>query len=170
MGRPNNCRACNRPKRPNGKRFAKRKGYCTCGRNTKMTEKTLKKLERGFMLGLSDEKSCKYAEISTTTLYNYQKQNPEFKEKKDWLKETPDIIAKETVIKSLETDLNSAWKWVERRDPTLVPKSKNENKSTVKIESNLDPNDMSEEEHEALKKLREARRKRLEQKVKEMDS
>lgn len=92
------------------------------GRPPVVDDAVLHKLEEVFALGGSDAEACLYANISTSTLYNYQKDNPDFLERKNELKQTPILLARQTVVKSLKTDINSAWKMVERKDPDLHPK------------------------------------------------
>jgi hypothetical protein len=69
------------------------------GRPTIMTPETLQKLEDAFALGCTDLEACVYADISKSTLYNYQEQHPEFVERKEELKEHPVLLARQTVIK-----------------------------------------------------------------------
>ena len=94
------------------------------GRPTIITQDVLNKLEEVFALGGTDKEACLYANISHQTLYNYQDKNPEFVERKEALKETPLLKARRTVEKSLENDVNSAWKYVERKDKELHPQQK----------------------------------------------
>lgn len=84
------------------------------GRPTSMTPETIDKLEEIFALGGSDEEACFYANIGKSTLYNFQKENPEFVERKESLKETPILKARRTVIASLN-DPNHAFKFLERK-------------------------------------------------------
>lgn len=84
------------------------------GRPTIMTPETISKLEEIFSLGGSDEEACFYADIGKTTLYNYQKEFPEFVERKEALKETPILKARRTVVKALE-DPSHAFKFLERK-------------------------------------------------------
>lgn len=84
------------------------------GRPTKMTPETLKKLEEVFALGGSDLEACFFANISPQILYTYQKNNPEFLERKEALKETPVLKARTTVIKSLDNPENAKW-YLERK-------------------------------------------------------
>ena len=76
------------------------------GRPTKMTELTVKKLEEAFSLGCSDVEACFYAGISKQTLYSYQEQNPEFIDRKEALKKNPVLLARQSVIKGMESDPN----------------------------------------------------------------
>ncbi|HHA8721461.1 TPA: phage terminase large subunit [Streptococcus pneumoniae] len=81
------------------------------GRPTKMTQGTLRKLEELFVRGLSDEEACLLADIGTTTLYDYCKENPEFSERKELLKQRVKIRAKLNISKAIEdgdTDLSKA--------------------------------------------------------------
>lgn len=84
------------------------------GRPTVMTEDVLHKLEEAFALGCTDLEACLYADISKTVLYNYQKEHPEFVERKEELKEKPVLKARTTVVKSLD-DPNHAFKYLERK-------------------------------------------------------
>lgn len=165
MARPKKCGKCSKPKRPKGKKYKNLEGYCECGRETVMDERTLHKLEDAFSFGMSDENACAYAEIGTTTLYNYQKKNPKFVERKAMLKRKPNLIAQETIVNSLK-DPNHAWKWMERKDPEFKPKT--EVKHTGAVEMIETEEEMSEEEKQAVELLRMARKKRLENKTKSM--
>lgn len=84
------------------------------GRPTIMTPEIISKLEEVFSIGGSDEEACFYAGIGKSTLYNYQKGNPEFVERKEALKERPILKARQTVVKSLD-DPNHAFKFLERK-------------------------------------------------------
>jgi len=164
MARPKHCKRCNKPKRPKGNKFKDKPGYCECGRPTVMTEDMIAKLKDAFSNALSDRQACAYVGIAASVLYNYQLANPKFKEQKERLKLMPDIQAKQTIVKSLK-EINSAWKWAERRDPDLKPISKIEHESTVEIINNTD--EITPEEKSAIELLRVARRKRIEQRAKE---
>lgn len=86
------------------------------GRPTVMTEEVLRKLEYAFMRGLTDIEACLYADIGTTTLYDYCKENPEFAERKEALKKHPTAKARLNVTEAIEkgdADL-SKW-WLERK-------------------------------------------------------
>ena len=82
-----------------------------------MTDEVLKKLEEVFLLGGTDTEACLFASIAPKTLYNYQKENPEFLQRKEQLKETPFLKARKTIIESLG-DPNYAYKYMERKKRT----------------------------------------------------
>ena len=87
------------------------------GRPTVMTEAVLQKLEYGFLKGLTDEQCCVYAEISTSTLYNYCNENPEFLERKEQLKNNPSVKAKLNIVEAIEEGNVDISKWyLERRE------------------------------------------------------
>jgi hypothetical protein len=87
----------------------------TIGRPTLMTPETLRRLDEAFMLGCSDLEACLFADISKSTLYNYQNDNPEFVERKEKLKENPILTARTSVLKNLSTNPELALKFLERR-------------------------------------------------------
>lgn len=99
------------------------------GRPTVMTPETLHKLEEVFALGGTDTEACFYANIAPATLYKYQKECPEFIERKEALKETPILKARRTVVNSLN-DPTHAFKFLER-------KKKSEFGANVEITGNL---------------------------------
>jgi hypothetical protein len=84
------------------------------GRPTVMTEKALLKLNQAFAMGCSDKEACLYADVSTAALYEYQKQHPEFTERKALLKEKPILRARTTVIANLGDPEYATW-YLERK-------------------------------------------------------
>lgn len=84
------------------------------GRPTIMTDETLNKLEEVFALGGTDKEACFYASISHQTLYDYQKEHPEFVERKEALKERPILKARQTIVKGLDQADNAKW-FLERK-------------------------------------------------------
>lgn len=94
-----------RPKKP------KNKG----GQPTVMTEDVLKKLKEAFKLGATDEEACSYADISTTAFYDYQKRTKGYAEKKQAWKESPNLIARQAVIRDMAKDGSLALKYLERK-------------------------------------------------------
>jgi len=128
-----------------------------------MTPEVIAKLEEAFLYGLSDRKATVFANISMDALYDYCNRYPEFGERKEALKLNPDIIAQKTVALSLG-DPAHAWRWLEKKEPDFMPKSKIEHGGAVELTDTV--TEMSSDEKEALSVLRAARRKRLEQQIK----
>lgn len=85
------------------------------GRPTIFTPEVIDKLEYVFALGGTDLEACLYADISTGALYKYQERNPSFIERKDKLKQSPILAARESVIKGFRRNPDLALKYLERR-------------------------------------------------------
>lgn len=86
------------------------------GRPTVMTDAVLSKLETAFALGFTDEQACVLADIAPSTLYDYQKANPQFSERKKLLKGKIEMQAQYNLAKSIGDgdEANSKW-WLERK-------------------------------------------------------
>ena len=87
------------------------------GRPTKMDEITLQKIEGAFSNGATDEEACFVANISTSTLYNYQEKYPEFVERKEGLKNMIKYQAKSNIAEAIRRNNkteDSKW-YVERK-------------------------------------------------------
>jgi hypothetical protein len=91
------------------------------GAKTVMTKDTLQLLRESFSWGCTDSEACCYADISTSTLYNYCKDNPEFLELKNKLKDSPTMKAKRIINGALdEADLNTAHRVIDRKEGSKV--------------------------------------------------
>jgi hypothetical protein len=96
------------------------------GRPTVIDEVVLRKLDEAFSIGATDNEACLYADISPRALYSYQDKHPEFKQRKDLLKEKPILKARTTVINSLN-DPEIAFRYLERkRKDEFAPNFKGE--------------------------------------------
>ena len=102
------------------------------GKPTKMDELTLKKLEEAFSIGASDKEACFYAGISHQTLYNYQEKHPEYVDRKEALKERPVLMARQTVMNNLATDVDVA-KWYLERKRKAEFSTKTETDTTLHV-------------------------------------
>lgn len=85
------------------------------GRPSIITKSVLDKLEYAFSLGCTDNEACLHAGINPATLYNYQKDNPEFLERKKLLKEEPVLKARQSVISGFSESPELALKYLERK-------------------------------------------------------
>lgn len=85
------------------------------GRPTVMTEETLNKLEQVFSLGGSDKEACLMAGISTQALYNYQKEHPEYVERKEQLKDLPKYKARKNIIEAIDANNIQVSQWYAER-------------------------------------------------------
>ncbi len=73
------------------------------GRPTVMTDDIVMKLEQAFAIDATVEEACSYADISRNTFYEYLKNNPEYKDRIDELRQRPVLKARQTIVKALET-------------------------------------------------------------------
>ena len=85
------------------------------GRPTVFTDDTLKILEGAFADGATDEFACFLAQISPASLYNYQNENPEFLERKKYLKDQTKFQAKKNIRKAIESGDLETSKWYAER-------------------------------------------------------
>jgi len=93
------------------------KANCKCGRplfDGKKEKDVISKLEEAFKWGASDEQACVNADISIAAFYRYQSKNPKFRDRKQILKETPQLHAKQTIAQDVREDKNTA-KWLLER-------------------------------------------------------
>lgn len=84
------------------------------GRPTVMTDEVVLKLEQAFAIDASVEEACSYADISRNTFYLWLKENPEYKDRIDELRQRPVLKARQTVVQSLNEPL-FAFKYLERK-------------------------------------------------------
>ena len=89
---------------------------CNCGRNTVMTPEVLAKLEEAFALGCTDKEACFFAGISKSTLYNFQGETVEFLERKEQLKSSPVLKARQTIMQNLDDPKIAMW-FLEKKRP-----------------------------------------------------
>lgn len=82
-----------------------------------MTPTVIGKLEKAFSIQCTDEEACAYAGINEDTLYEYQKKNPKFAERKEQLKLKPNIKARLTIVRGLD-NLGGAH-WFAERSPKM---------------------------------------------------
>ncbi len=91
------------------------------GAKTKMTKDTLQLLREAFTWGCTDTEACCYAEISTSTLYNYCNEHPKFLELKNKLKDMPVMKAKKIQFDELEKNsLPQANRVIDRKEGQKV--------------------------------------------------
>lgn len=86
------------------------------GRPRKINPETLSKLEYAYSLGCSDREAALYANIGYSTLTAYLSNNPDFKERRECLKDSMIIKALESNKRLLEDGdpIQTRW-YLERR-------------------------------------------------------
>ena len=109
-GRPRKCRNCKLPKT-----------VCACGRPTKFTEEALDKLYAAYSIGADHKTAAHHAKISISTLHGWLQENSHLRDLVEGWRQRPTLRAYNKVFESLATDVNSAWRWLERKDPELAP-------------------------------------------------
>lgn len=93
----------------------KENGKKDTGHPTVMTPETIAKLEQAFSLGCTDMEACFFANIGKSALYNYQKDHPEFVERKEALKEKMIFAARTVIANSLAENDKDTAKWLLER-------------------------------------------------------
>ena len=93
----------------------KENGKKDTGHPTVMTPETIAKLEQAFSLGCTDMEACFFANIGKSALYNYQKEHPEFMERKEALKEKMIFAARTVIANSLADNDKDTAKWLLER-------------------------------------------------------
>lgn len=111
------------------------------GRPTVMTPETIGKLEEGFLMGFSDRQASLYANINPDTLYAYCKNNPDFSERKELLKEDIKLRAKKNIHEAIIAKDKSLSQWyLERREADFKPKSESDTKGHITVQTiSFDP-------------------------------
>ncbi len=69
------------------------------------------------MMGFSDKEACIYSGICKSTLYNYQKEYPEFLDQKSRWKMYPVLLARKTIVDNIQKDVKTAQWYMERKMP-----------------------------------------------------
>lgn len=86
-------------------------------RPTKLSESTIQKLEGAFKLGCNIQEACCYAEISTSSYYDWIAKNEEFSGKMELFKKYLEIKSRSVIAKSLEAgDVKTAMWYLERKN------------------------------------------------------
>lgn len=109
-------------------------GKYLTGRKPIIDDATLQKLESVFGYGATDQEACAFAGISLSTLYNYQKKDAKFVERKDGLKQMPNLQARKSVVEDLKENPETGKWWLERRLPGEF--GKNAGTTTVAVQVN----------------------------------
>lgn len=87
------------------------------GRPSVMTQATVQKLEHAFVYDSPVEEACLYAGISKQTYYSFCKENPDFLDRIEQLRNAPYFVLRKRVIIAAEHDADLALKFLERKRP-----------------------------------------------------
>ena len=111
-------------------------------RPTKRSAELVGKLEYAFSLGCNVTEACLYADIDRSTYYEWCKEDDKLSNRMEELRETPILIARDSVIKGIKTDPDLALKFLERRKKDEFS-TKTENETTLILPTpilQIDPN------------------------------
>lgn len=122
-----------------------------------MTPEVLRKLEEAFANAFTDKEACLYADIAPSTLYLYCKENPDFSERKEMLKLSLNMHAKNNISRAIKTgDVNrSIWWATTKMSDEFAPKSKVEHSGG--IESTVPAEQLASSVADALREEYETR-------------
>lgn len=95
----------------------------------------------------TDEEACLYAGVSTAAFYEYQEKHPEFAERKQLLRKTPNLKAKKTLVEHVGSESGARFWATTKMSDEFAPKSK------VEITDSLDDVDIDPEDLEAAKEF-----------------
>jgi len=84
---------------------------------SKQTPEVVKKLEEAFAIDATIGEACFYADISERTYYNWIKANPDLLQRFTALRNKPVLLARQTIVKSLENSPGYAFRYMERKRP-----------------------------------------------------
>ncbi len=116
------------------------------------TEETLQKLKDAFLMGCTDTEAALFAGIAVSSIYNYQRENPDFLELKRHLKENPKLKARLIVYKELDSLDKETAKWYLERKAKDEFSTKQEVDNT-NINLAIDVNKLNIEEAKKLSEV-----------------
>ena len=97
--------------------MTKNKDTRPVGRPRIVTKEVLAKLQEAFLNSATDEEACLIAGISTSALYDYQNERPEFLEEKNLLKQDTSYRSRTNIVKAIrEGNLQQSNWWSERKN------------------------------------------------------
>lgn len=127
-----------------------RVGVKKMARPRKITKAIVQKLEEGFLRGLTDREACLYADVRLSTFYDYCRENEEFSERKELLKDQVKMRAKLNVTDSINRGNIDLSLWYLERKARDEFSTKQEIEHSGGLENKLDLSGLSVEE---LRKL-----------------
>ena len=98
------------------------------GRPTVITAEIIRTLEQAFILGLPDEQACLFAGISPSAFYAHQREVPEFKKRKELLKQSLEMKSRILIASDIDNKDSDIAKWY------LERKAKGEFSTKTEIE------------------------------------
>jgi hypothetical protein len=85
------------------------------GKYTKLTDETIKRLEEAFAMDCPVTEACLFANITTPTYYAWIKKNPSLELRFNALRETPFLVARNTINKAIKENPQYAFEYMKRK-------------------------------------------------------
>ena len=79
-----------------------------------LSHDVIRRLEDAFGLGCTDAEACCFAGITMGEFMAHLKDNPAFKDRREVLKQRPQLLARQTVFKALKDDPQIALEYLDR--------------------------------------------------------
>ena len=79
-----------------------------------LNEDIIRRLEDAFSLGCSDAEACCFAGVTLQVFQEHLKSDPAFKDRREILKQRPQLLARQTVFKALKEDPQIALEYLDR--------------------------------------------------------
>lgn len=79
-----------------------------------LDEDCLRRMEDAFSLGCSDTEACCFAGITLQAFQEHLKEHPAFKDRREILKQRPQLLARQTIFKALKEDPQIALEYLDR--------------------------------------------------------
>lgn len=98
------------------------------GRPTVMTKQVLGKLRQAFSIGCTDREAAIFADIHVDTLYAYCKENPDFSDEKEELKDHNVIHARMNISQRIQKgrSIDDSWEYIKRKRKSEFSEAKQE--------------------------------------------
>ena len=79
-----------------------------------LSEDIIRRLEDAFSLGCSDVEACCFAGVTLQVFQEHLKVDQAFKDRREILKQRPQLLARQTVFKALKEDPQIALEYLDR--------------------------------------------------------
>ncbi len=124
---------------------------------SKMTPDTIQKIESAFIIDATVEEACFYANISTSTYYNWIERHPDLLDRFTALRTQPVLKARQTIVRSLD-DPDHAFNYLKSKRPEEFG-----NRSKIELAGKMQTEDVttSEATRAITKKYEEEYRKAI---------
>jgi hypothetical protein len=79
-----------------------------------LSEDIIRRFEDAFSLGCSDAEACCFAGVTLQVFQEHLKADPAFKDRREILKQRPQLLARQTIFKALKEDPQIALEYLDR--------------------------------------------------------